>query len=87
MKLVATTKAQLQQHKKYYSLNFTEAEKESQRINNLQAVDLGTLNNVSLCGAVKFAKVKNQQLQINEYNKVSTIFKNWKNQNFCIAAS
>lgn len=87
MKFVATTKAQLQQHAKHYSLKFTEAEQESKRINNLHAVNLGTLNNVSLCGAVKFAKVKNQQLQINEYKKISTIFKNWKNQNFCIAAS
>lgn len=87
MKFVATTKAQLQQqNKKHYSLKFTEAEQESKRINNFHAVNLGTLDNVSLCSAVKFAKEKNQQ-QINEYKKFSTIYKNWKNQNFYIATS
>ncbi|CAD6997760.1 unnamed protein product [Ceratitis capitata] len=58
MKFVATTKDQLKQlSKKHYSLNYIEAEQEeSKRINNLHAVNFGTLNNVSLCGAVKFAK-------------------------------
>lgn len=87
MKFVATTKAQLQQqNEKHYSLKFTETEQESKRINNFHTVNLGTLNNVILCSAVKFAKVKNQQ-QINECKKFSTIYKNWKNQNFYIATS
>jgi len=83
MKFVSTTKAQQQLYE-------AEELKAKNCINNLHTYNFKTLTNKSCWSAAvapiavrNFFKVERQQLKSVHYE----IYKNWKNQNFCIAAS